>query len=294
MKAINSLPFGAAMMFPVWTWWLFVVPAAFGHDIWLHPNEFILTPGDTVIVRQLAGDELQTQVSHPGTATELPMLWTMTSIFDLITKDGTVDLLRELRKQELSPNTKPVLQRRFDFEGLALLTMVHDFTHTELSNETFLEYLEHEKIKDERFIEHMGNRQTQRERYTRTLNTLIRVGAPGPALAFQRSNGLPIEIVLLQNPYQLSPRENLEAQVLLNGKPLPDKLVLAYVAGNSRGVTEFRSHTDSAGIARFRLDRRGFWLIRLVHLRPCKARFAGDCTDVDWESYWASYTFELR
>jgi hypothetical protein len=28
------------------------------------------------------------------------------------------------------------------------------------------------------------------------------------------------------------------------------------------------------------------WLIRSVYLRPCKG-----CKDVDWESYWAAYSF---
>ena len=48
------------------------------------------------------------------------------------------------------------------------------------------------------------------------------------------------------------------------------------------------AHTDARGIARFKLEAEGLWLIRLVHLLPCQ-----ECPDVDWESYWASYTFEL-
>lgn len=45
--------------------------------------------------------------------------------------------------------------------------------------------------------------------------------------------------------------------------------------------------TDARGRARFRLDRSGTWLVRLVHMEPSSE--AG----IDWRSYWASLTFEL-
>ena len=59
----------------------------------------------------------------------------------------------------------------------------------------------------------------------------------------------------------------------------------------TRPVSEAKARTDARGIARFKLDRKGAWLVRLVHLLACPD--PADCDDADWQSYWASYTFEL-
>jgi uncharacterized GH25 family protein len=45
------------------------------------------------------------------------------------------------------------------------------------------------------------------------------------------------------------------------------------------------ARTDAEGRVRFRLPQGGMWLVKSVHMIPgAKA---------DWESYWASLTFEL-
>ena len=47
------------------------------------------------------------------------------------------------------------------------------------------------------------------------------------------------------------------------------------------------ARTDAQGRARLRLDRPGVWLVKAVHMIPAPAG-AG----ADWESFWASLTFE--
>ena len=49
-----------------------------------------------------------------------------------------------------------------------------------------------------------------------------------------------------------------------------------------------RFHSMPVRSARFKLERAGFWLIRLVHLYP-----NSDRADIDWESYWTSFSFEV-
>ena len=95
-----------------------------------------------------------------------------------------------------------------------------------------------------------------------------------------------LEIRLLQNPYLLNPGDELEAKILFRGEPLPDKAVWAFRQGR-RKITRLKSETDEHGIARFKLAAAGVWLIRLVHMQPCPL------DDVDWESYWGAYTFQL-
>ena len=59
------------------------------HDIWLFPQTFTLPEGGTLIVRQLAGTELDAEL-------DLPFLRLMTPRFELIHQRRRVDLLREL------------------------------------------------------------------------------------------------------------------------------------------------------------------------------------------------------
>ena len=49
-----------------------------------------------------------------------------------------------------------------------------------------------------------------------------------------------------------------------------------------------QARTDANGLATLRLDRPGEWMVSAVHMTPCPER-----TIADWESLWASVTFEL-
>jgi len=217
----------------------------------------------------------------------------MTPRFELVTADGSIDLLSEI------PNVfqwvKPVLKRKLDLEGLALLTMEHAFIWNEYSSEKFLEYLQHEEFKMEKFQDHLGQKPSKQERYARTLKCLVQVGevAAGDDL-HKRIVGQKLEIVLLQNPYLLDPGDDLEVQVLFDGEPLADQQVTALNGDGKRLISKSKARTNTHGIAHFTLDRGGFWLIRLVHLTHCSERADMDCSDVDWESYWSSYSFEVN
>lgn len=263
-----------------------VVAVAYSHDIWLSPNQFVLMKGDTLVIRQFAGTELDTE--H-----DLPLLRTMTPRFELITPDDTIDLIAELPDIRERPEVKPVLKRKLDFEGLALVTMEHAFIWEEWSREQFMENLEHEEFDLAEFEPHMGARATQTERYARTLKCLVRVGSVMQGNLHKRVMGQKLEILLLENPYLLDPGDVLHVQVLFEGSPLGDQLVKAYARDTRGSVTKLRARTDENGVAGFTLERAGSWLIRLVYMLPCGERPDIDCDDVHWESYWTSYSFEL-
>lgn len=264
-----------------------LVAIAYSHDVWLFPNQFILMRGDTLVIHQLAGTELDTE--H-----DLPLLRTMTPRFELITPNGTIDLLAGLPDIREQPEVKPVLKRKLDFDGLALVTMEHAFIWEEFSREQFRENLEHEEFDLGEFEPHMGERPTQTERYARTLKCLVQVGSVTEGDLHTRVLGQKLEILLLENPYLLDPGDELDVQVLFEGEPLRDQLVKAYSREAGGSVSKERARTDENGIATFKLDRAGSWLIRLVHMLPCAEHPDVDCEEVDWESYWTSYSFELN
>ena len=62
---------------------------------------------------------------------------------------------------------------------------------------------------------------------------------------------------------------------------------MAFNGDGTHRTSTLKSTTDSQGVTQFKLERDGLWLIRLVHLIPSSVDYS------DWESYWASYTFEL-
>jgi len=259
---------------------------ACSHDIWLSPDQFVISKGGTLTVRQLVGTELSSEQ-------ELPLLRDITLRFELITPDGEIDLLRELQNATAAVTVKPVLNREVDFEGLALVTMEQAFVYDEFARKVFLDYVEHEQLDIERYRDQITARATQRERYARTLKCLVQVGAKSHGELYRRKLGQKIEIVLFQNPYRLDPGDTLEVQVLFEGQPLPDQPVIALNRDEEGQVAKSTEVTDAEGITRFNLNRRGFWLVRLVHMLPCTARYEDDCKDVDWESYWTSYSFKL-
>ena len=266
---------------------LATVNAAPAHDIWLHAERFSLGKGDTLIVHQLVGTELDTE-------DDLALSRMLTSRFALITPQGTVDLLSELPDMRTQPEIKPVLKRKLDFDGLALVTMDHAFIWDEWPREEFLENLEHEEFDIEAFEPHMGRGPMESERYRRTLKALVQVGSVTEGDLHKRVVGQRLEILLLQNPYLLDPGDDIEVQVLFDGEPLHDKLVKAFHKTGRGVVTKSRARTSQDGIARFTLDEAGPWLIRLVHMLPCAERADVDCEDVYWESHWASYSFALN
>ncbi|MBY4675245.1 DUF4198 domain-containing protein [Marinobacterium arenosum] len=268
------------------------------HDIWLLPEQFTPALGDTLRVRQLAGDEVSLE---PGKMEELPLLRRLTGTFEMLNSEGSIDLLAKLPSERSVPVIKPVFQRTMNTAGLTLLAMEHDFIYMDHHSTEFRKYLAHENLARDNYLAHMGERSIQRERYSRSIKSLLQVGSPEkPQLQpagsqlHRRAIGQRIEIVLLQNPYLLKTGDELTAQVLFEGKPLPGKAVTAYHANEQGVVSSYIKHTDDNGMASFSLTGSGSWLLRLMHLLPCRDQSdVVACTDVDWESYWASFSFSL-
>lgn len=61
----------------------------------------------------------------------------------------------------------------------------------------------------------------------------------------------------------------------------------ATVMAIDRGGMRITARSDSRGRAAFSLPKAGVWLIKSVWIVPAPAG-----SDVDWESLWASLTFE--
>ena len=124
-----------------------------------------------------------------------------------------------------------------------------------------------------------------REVFSRCAKALLNVGnATGEG--FDRVLGFTLELVPEQNPYRLKPGDHLTVRLIYEGKPLAHALVAAWSrAGGGHRVT---ARSDEDGRATFTLPQGGLWMISAVHMVAAPAD-----TNADWESLWASLTFNV-
>ena len=122
-----------------------------------------------------------------------------------------------------------------------------------------------------------------RELYTRFAKCLIQVGDKGGA---DRALGFPLELVVMNRVSKVKVGETLVVQVLRDGEPIPGLLVKAFsLAAESEPVGV---RTDFDGLAKIVIGRTGRWMLNTVSMEP-----AEDTSETDWQSYWASVTFEV-
>lgn len=255
-----------------------IVSNAFGHEYWLEPNNFWLRSGEASGVRLFVGDALKEPEEKPYQPGK-------TDAFDLISNDGTVDL-RSLAEAD----KMPILEFSSRVEGTYLLSMTRNWSYIKLDAAKFEDYLREDAM--EYIIADRKRRgeseKEGRERYSRYIKSLIQVGDAKTSAAKTRV-GTKIEIVPLENPYSKKVGSDLKLQAWFNGRPLALKTIFA----DNRDGTDIKTQTvttDEQGRFTIKLDRKGLWLVRTVHMQRCEK----NCVDADWESFWAALTFGVR
>lgn len=249
-----------------------------GHDYWLSGNKLWLQRGEVLNLKLLVGDDLMPEAERSFAKTKTP-------VFKLHSAKSIVDLL-----VVATDSVMPVLSRRLETNGPILVEMGRSFSYITLKDSAFTKYLEHEQLAHVTALrEQIGKRSQEKERYARNLKCLAQVGAPKPTDDLHgRVLGQELEIVLMQNPYLLKPNSSISAQLLYKGKPLANHPLFALHRVGPNDFVEIIHNTNDRGKATFTLTKPGLWVVRTVHLFPCTG-----CTDANWESQWAAYTFEL-
>lgn len=156
-----------------------------------------------------------------------------------------------------------------------------------LEADKFEEYLREEGL--ERILELRARRgesaKPAREVFSRCAKALVSSG--GGSAGYDRSLGLTLELLPEKNPYLLGAAGGeLPIRLLYEQKPLSGALVVAmpYDAPDAK----LSQRTDRNGRVRLRLPAGGRWLVKAVHMTP-----ASDAGEADWQSLWASLTFEI-
>lgn len=248
------------------------------HDYWFEPDNFFPNVNDSVILRMQLGTNLIIEE-------ERPYQLKRTVSFKLFSARSSLDL-----SDKSADGAIPVSKFFVGSAGTYLLGMERNPVTNILEAEKFREYLADEgltKVIEER--ERRGETgKFGYERYSRYIKSLISVGGKNDS-TYKKNLGFKLEIVPLENPYTKKNGESLKFKILFNGQPLVDTAVAAYNRNTSK-VSIKKLQTDKNGVVRVALDQSGFWLVRLVKMERCRQ----DCEEIDWESYWASLSFEVR
>lgn len=127
-----------------------------------------------------------------------------------------------------------------------------------------------------------------RERYAKHVKSLVQVGQTRTE-HFSTVLGYPAELVPLVNPYALAVGDTLHVRTLVDGKAAANQYVL--VGGRTltgARLVQRNVRSDAEGVAHIRLSSRGTWYIKFISM----VRVPADT--VDYESKWATLTFQLR
>ena len=128
-----------------------------------------------------------------------------------------------------------------------------------------------------------------RERYSKHVKAVLQVG-DRRSEDFATALGYPAELVPLDNPYTLRAGGVLRVRALVDGSSVVNQYIVAGGRTPSGArIGQSMTRTDSTGVASIRLRTRGLWYVKFIHMTR-----AAEDTTIDYESKWATLTFQLR
>ncbi len=248
-----------------------VAMPATAHEFWLEPAQFAVVPGTPVAVSVCVGDGNSTQVlPRDDSRIEQFVAWGPAGPRDVVGRDGA----------------NPAGFVRIDDAGTHVIVYRSNRAFTAQADTAFVAYLHEdglESILPLRAQQDQPERQV-RESYSRYAKALVRAGAGGAIV--DRPVGLALELVTQSDLSKVAGTGAVTFQLLYQGQPLAGALLKAMWLGGP--TAERAARSDADGRASFSLDQPGPWRISAVHMtRPP----AG--VDAEWDSLWASLTFEL-
>jgi len=246
----------------------------FAHDLWIEPTTFSPEPGQIVGVRLRVGHILL--MSDP-----LPRDPALVNQFVVEDAAGRKPVYGR-------DGADPAGLLRVATPGLLVIGYRSNPSAIELAADKFNQYLQEEGLDAVAALRARRNETgtSARELFSRCAKSLVLSGSPSEAQG-DRLLGFTLELVAEQNPYARRAGEDLPVRLTYENRPLAGALVVAM--NRLHPSEKLAARTDSDGRVRFQLRPGGMWLVKAVHMVPAPAG-----ANAQWESFWASLTFELR
>lgn len=131
---------------------------------------------------------------------------------------------------------------------------------------------------------------TVKEAFIRFAKALVAVG---PGDGSDAARGMELELVALDNPYQLSDADMMTVQLLYQGEPLAENRVTVFRRDAEDTVDTLLIQSDAEGKVQFPLDAGTTYLVDSVVLREPSRDLVVSSRGAVWESLWASLTFQV-
>ena len=239
---------------------LLVSAKAFGHDFWIEPSSFHPSVGQTVMLALRVGQDF--------TGDPVPRSAQLMESFIARNARGETAIAG-------FENRDPAGLLPIQRDGVEVVAYRSKANFVELPPAKFAEFLKLEGID---WI--TANDKPDREHFFRYAKTLIRTGSSA-RLPVAHLPGFRYDIVAESNPWS----GPLRVRVLFEEKAARAVLVTAIHRDDPNARVAAR--TDAHGRATLDLPKGGVWLIKSTYMVA-----APKGSGVDWESLWASVTFE--
>ena len=247
------------------------------HDLYLRPQLFRPNPGAVVRVEYHNGD------SFPSS--EVPAKIERLRDMKLLFAGGETPFtsLRIEGTATVADVKAPAQPGNF----ILVSRTIPNFIQLEAAK--FEDYLKHEGLTDVIAWRAKNGESSKpgREMYSKYVKSLGM--AARPSAEYGVNAGLAIEFIPLGNPYELPNGATLPVRLLFRGKPAVGQAVEASNAppGGGAVTKAMVGRTDANGEIRIPLGRPGLWKLHTVLMER-----RADRKEADWESFWASLTFE--
>jgi uncharacterized GH25 family protein len=252
---------------------LLAVSSLRAHDFWIEPSAFRPAIAQRIAVRLRVGQDFK--------GDPVPRDLNLLKRFVLVGPGGETAVAGV-------PLTEPAGFLSIPLPGLYTIAYTSNPEPVQLDARKFNDYLTQEGLETIRELRAQRGQSEapDREIFSRCAKALVLAGGGEAAPGWNRELGMRLELIPVDNPYMLPNSQILPVRLLYDGKPLQGALVTAFT--KDRPATKISVRSDAKGRVALKIDRPGTWLVKAVHMIPA-SRESG----ADWESFWASLTFEV-
>ena len=253
---------------------IFIVASVLGHECWLQPDKFIYKRTEPINLKFLVGENF---IGDNWDDERDRINCVQLYYDDVVDKDLDANFGNDKGDS---------LQLAMIDEGTVMVTLNTNNYLTDLDPEKFDQYL-----RDNDLNETLESREKEgdtlkngHENYQQCAKTILQVGK-GYTSSCSKKSDLPLDIVPVDNPYNIIEGKNFKAQVFFMGKKLRNtKIEVWHKLGDK--VTQKNYITNDEGEVKFFLAPTGEWMITCVKMIKLK-----NDAQADWQSYWGSVTW---
>ncbi len=243
------------------------------HEFWIEPSSFRPEKDSLIKVNLYVGEPFQGEVVLRN---------------ERLITDFSVNNLKEKQRVLGVEGQAPAGFSRFKSPGVHIFSYVSQRSLNQLNAERFEEYLKEDGLEGISVlrVQKGESHLPGREFFSRCAKSIVEVPGKKKRQGYNRRLGLTLELVPEKDPFSLKAGDPFPVKIFYKNHPRENILIRCVNQQNPDHIQLARS--DKNGRAVFQLNHPGVWLVAGVHMVRLKNE-----PDADWESFWASLTFEV-